>query len=390
MLKRLRCDGGNVGAMLALAAAPLLGGIGVAMDMARVTDLRADVSAALDGAVLAAVSESTGGKQISAAKRYFDANFDKSRVNALTVKFQPDGSNTLKGSVNATFDAGLSSVLGFNDVGLEEVAVAEKSSEGSNICVMTLSPNASQSLLVNSGAHVVGKKCEMHVSSKANPAAIFNAQTNIDMSRTCIAGRNIIDNGSNTKNIETECSTAANPFKGTFPVPADLACTSSSGNYSGNTTLNPGVFCGWHNFNSGSNVKLNPGTYIIKDGGWNVNGGDWSGNGVTFYFADTSKVQFNSAVKATLKAPKTGVYAGALFVEKEGLPDSQFVLDDNRGFEMEGAIYLPSREVVFNSGTAVHSQKITAVMRTVIFNGVHWKVEPAGGGGSDQTVRLIE
>ncbi len=36
-----------------------------------------------------------------------------------------------------------------------------------------------------------------------------------------------------------------------------------------------------------------------------MNGGLWTGNGVTFYFADTSKIQFNSGMEQRLKAPSS-------------------------------------------------------------------------------------
>jgi hypothetical protein len=150
--------------------------------------------------------------------------------------------------------------------------------------------------------------------------------------------------------------------------------------------LDPGVYCGWFNFNAGPKITLNPGTYVIKGGGWNVNGGQWTGTGVTFYFADDSKIQFNSAVKASLTAPTSGQYANILIAEKSGLAGGQFIFDDNRGFDMTGVIYLPSKEVVFNAGATTRSRKMMLISNTIILNSVNWTLEPLTGGGSGQKV----
>ncbi len=112
---------------------------------------------------------------------------------------------------------------------------------------------------------------------------------------------------------------------------------------------------------------------------------------MTFYSADTSKIQFNSAVKADLKAPASGPYANILFAEAPGLAPSQFIFDDNRGFNMQGVIYLPSREVVFNSNSSARSQKMTAVVRKVIFNATRWTItSAAGGSGAIKMARLVK
>ncbi len=37
--------------------------------------------------------------------------------------------------------------------------------------------------------------CEIHVRSTANPAAIFNAGTSLDVKKVCVKGANAIQNG---------------------------------------------------------------------------------------------------------------------------------------------------------------------------------------------------
>src|SRR6185437_3629669 len=85
---------------------------------------------------------------------------------------------------------------------------------------------------------------------------------------------------------------------------------------------------------------------------WNLNSG-WTatGSGVTFYYADASSyIQFNSGVKANLSAPTSGTYAHVLMFEPNGLSTSSFAVDGTSTSDLlQGLIYLPSRNVTFNS-----------------------------------------
>lgn len=379
----IRCSKGNFAVVTALAAVPVIGAAGVAVDYIRSNRAETQVQAALDSAVLAGVSAAAD--QETVASTYFAANFPLDGVEIKSSEFKKTGSTNIKlrGTADLLVPTSFSRVIGIDSMTLSIHATAEASDDPGNLlCILTLSPNENQSLLANSGADVNASGCEIHVKSVANPAAIFNAGTTIKSKRLCIEGTQYINNGGSFTNLETGCNTMADPYAGKIPAPASTACDYNNMNYSGNVTINPGVYCGWQNFNSGTNVTLNPGLYVIKSGGWNVNGGQWTGNGVTFYYADTSKIQFNSAVKATLKAPTTGTYKDILMAEAAGLSATQFIFDDNLGFDMTGILYLPSREVVFNSGTTTRSHKMTAVMRKVIFNSTRWNLTPYNGGGS--------
>jgi hypothetical protein len=388
----LKSNAGNASVIAAISAVPLFAATGVAVDYIRQGQALSTLQAAVDSASLAGAAAESG--YVAAAEKFFDANVDESKFLTVTRSCAATGTVEVRCDASATIRSTYTSLLGFDDLQITSTATAlgTPGKPLNSACIMTLAPSAAQSFLVNNGANVEAVGCEVHVKSKGNPAAIFNSGTTIKSDKICIEGSQIIDNGGTHPNLQKPCTTAKNPFAGVLPEPNSNICDFSNGNYSGNNTLNPGVYCGWHNFNSGSNATLKPGTYIIKNGGWNVNGGNWTGTGVTFYFADTSKIQFNSAVTATLTAPTSGTYKGFLFAEKEGLSDSQFIINDNLGFGMEGNIYLPSREVVFNSNSSLRTKKITLVSRTMIFNNVKWKLEPyeQDNNGKNAEVRLTK
>lgn len=393
LLRRFREDrGGSLAVLFAFMAIVVLGVAGIALDFGRSNNIKSRMQQALDAAVIAGAHAPTG-QEVATATAFFNSNFVAPDLKGLTLSFITSGNETT-GTASGTVNTSLASVLGFKNMTIGAAAKAVASG-GGQVCVLVLNPTASQSLLVNSGANVSAPDCEIHVSSTANPAAIFNAGSDIDTQRICIKGSTIIDNGGTHPNLYKSCPTAADPFAGQLPVPASSSCTYSNLNFNGGTvTLNPGVYCGWTNFNNGPTVNLNPGVYVIKNGGWNVNGGRWTGSGVTFYFADQSKIQFNSAVAASITAPTVGTYANIVMYEKSGLARSQFVFDDSRGMNLTGLIYLPSRDVTFNHGSGLTAKEMTLVVNTLILDGTNWDLEPSAneiaGGSSDKYVRLIQ
>lgn len=245
-------------------------------------------------------------------------------------------------------------------------------------CIVVLDPTGSQALLVNSGAQITAPKCEIHVKSTANPAAIFNSGSNLNFKKLCLKGTNVIKNSTTVNNLNLGCEAASDPYAASIPTVADSACTASNGNYNGATVnLTPGTYCGWHNFNNSSaKVTFAPGLYVIKNGGWNVNGGTWTGSGVTFYFADTSKIQFNSGIAADLSAPTSGTYKGLLFFEKAGLSKSDFIFNNAVSNKMTGLIWLPSRNVTYNAKSLMQSDALSMVMHRLILNNTTWNLEP--------------
>jgi hypothetical protein len=317
-------------------------------------------------------------------------------IKGLQVNFTKAANGQFTGTATGYVQTTLTGVFGIKTVGVNAKASATATASGGSVCILVLDTGLiGQALLVNSGAQIDARDCEIHVRSTAVPAAIFNSGSKLDTKKICIKGALIIDNGGTHPNVATSCAAEADPFAGAFPEPSSSSCTYSNGNYSGGTvTLNPGVYCGWFNFNNGPTVNFNPGVYVIKGGGWNVNAGTWTGSGVTFFFADQSKIQFNSAVAATLSAPTSGTYKNVVMFEKDGLARSQFVFNDARGMNLDGIVYLPSRDVTFNAGSGLMSKEMTLVVNTLILDQTNWKFYTSehniGAGSGVKEVRLVE
>jgi Flp pilus assembly protein TadG len=394
---------GHVATIFGIAAIPLTLGIGAAVDYSRVSSAGSKLQTAIDSAVLSGVGASAAQRTHPATIAYVANIFNTDaqsigQVASSSFVFNSDGS--LTGTATVAVPTVVMALGGTPRVSLNVSATAMPAASSTNVCILLLDPSASQALLMNSGANINAPNCEVDVASQGNPAAIFNSGTTLATSKTCIRGTSYISNGGTHPNLSAGCTTVSDPFAGNLPAPPSTVCAgpnANGGNFNGGTVnLSPGVYCGWFNFNSSPTVNLAAGTYVIENGGWNVGGGTWTGNGVTFYFADTSKIQFNSGMNMTLSAPTSGTYSGILFYEKSGLALSQFVFDDSVAENLTGLIYLPSRNVTFNSTSNISSPQFTLVADTAIFDTANWNLSPGpmkiagtGSGSASGNARLL-
>jgi Flp pilus assembly protein TadG len=368
---------GNIGVIFALALLPVLMLVGAAVDYSRASAIRTQLQAAMDAAVLAGAARSTD--QTATARSVFSAHLQSGPYDIKSTSFTLGSDASVTGNASAEVSTSLLAAASIETLTVSVTATA-KPVRKSEVCILLVDPTAAQPLLVNSGASLKAPNCEVHVRSKGSPAAIFNSGSSFVTKRTCLAGTSPLYNGTSVSNVETRCSAVTDPFAGNLPVPSSSACTASNGNYSGGTvSLSPGVYCGWFNFNNAPTVTFAPGLYVIKGGGWNVNAGRWSGTGVTFYFADTSVIQFNSGISADLTAPTGGDYAGILMYEAGGLAKSNFVFNDSVSNRLEGLIYLPSRNVIFNAKSQLHTDKATLVFNTLILDQTSWSLDVGSG-----------
>jgi len=394
---------GNATMIFALSLTAVVIVVGAGIDFNSAVTGHAQLQDAVDAAVLTGVRASSN--NAGSASSAFSANVAASVASAATQSYSSgtSSSSTSSGSVSMVTMTGVARVqkptfmlglVGINSFSLSASATAVADKASSNPCIYVLDPTSTQSLLVNSGASVTAPNCEIHVKSTGNPAAIFNSGSSLNFKKICIAGANVIRNSVTVPNLSLSCAAQDDPYAGTLPTPSSSSCTYSNGNYSAaNVTMQPGVYCGWFNFNnSNSVVTFAPGVYVIKGGGWNVNGGTWTGSGVTFYYADTSKIQFNSGISADLSAPTSGTYKDILMYEAAGLSKTQFVLNDSVANKLRGLIWLPSRQLTLNAKSGIQSDSVTMVVWQLILNNTTWNLTQMSGSssGTVTNIRLIK
>ena len=401
----LRERSGNFGMMTALLLPVLLVTAGGTTDIYSAYNQKQQMQVRLDSAVMAAAQETDADKQKQMAVNFmtdFDGVDAKSETltlpERLSVAKNADGS--LTGVYARNYPANFLNLIGLSKLPLkvQSTALAPTSGTSANSCIYVLG-NKSQAVLINSGVNLKSKACRVDVSSTASPAFIMNAGSVVDTAKFCVKGTNYIKNGGTLSNLETNCTVRADPYAGKLPEPAvSSSCTTSGVKDGSSFVLDTGVHCDVI-FNGSPTITFKPGLHIIK-GRMIANAGSTIvAAGVTFYFPDVySELRANGELTFTGTAPTSGTYKGILMFEKtsdaaNNSNKQPYVFNGSKGEVLEGIVYLPNREVTYNS-TTNQTSKISMVVDTIIMNSSNWSVEPyqAGGYGGttgSQAVRLI-
>lgn len=403
---------GNIGVSFALLLGPMLMVTGAAVDYARMEQFKTQLQSTVDSAALAGVavytssSASTNAKTV--ATNYVTANVKQlpghigsitPTVTASQVSTGSNPGNTVAVSATVTMATTLLRLIG-QSVNISASASAVNPTN--KVCILVLDPSSSQTLLVNSGVTLTAPNCEIDVASSSSTAAMINSALP-NIAALCVDGSSTVNGGVTVNNLKNGCTTATDPFAGTITTPTiSTVCQYTNVTYSNAATLSPGTYCGSVTFNGGGTVTFKAGNYVfynatvnfnstgtlsfgagvysLKGTSWNINTG-WTlaGTGVTFYYADASSyIQFNSGVKANLAAPTTGTYANVLIFEAGGLANSSFAIDGTSTSDLlRGLVYLPSRNITFNSAANATSDGLTLVVHQLILDAVTWSISPS-------------
>jgi len=394
LLKRFARDKqASMAVLVAFGLSALVGVIGLGLDLAywnsntRGAQTLAEATA-LGAARLLGNSSQTAASITTAAKNIALLNGFSSASDTISVSFGPSGAqppNATAITVNVTRRMSrIFSAIYLSSNPTASTSATASYSAGGGVCFYIVDPSSAQTLLVNSGFYLNAPNCQINVASTSSSAAIFDSGSTLSVKKTCVAG-NVINNGGTAGGLATGCTASANPYAGTLPSQSVGSCTVNSANYSGTANLSPGVYCGNFNFNGSGVLNLASGVYIFNGSNWNINSG-WTvnGTGVTLYFVNSSSyVQFNSGVTVSLSAPSSGI----LIYEPDGLSTSNIAIDGTSasGHALQGLVYLPSRNVTFNSTYSGTADNFTLVAHQVIFDGnspKQWSVSPASGSSS--------
>ncbi len=401
VFQKLRQDrSGNFGIITALLATVLLLVAGGAIDVAGAYVEKERLQGLLDSAVLAAVHETDPDRQFETAKQFLasggDASVDYGK--ALTLTRNSDGS--LSGVYAGSSDSPFLSLIGLSslNVSVTSTAIASTSAAAGGPCIYVLASRG-QDVLINSGANITSKACEIHVHSKAAPAFIMNAGSTIDTAKFCVRGTNYIKNGGTISNMQVGCSVDPDPYAGALPEPSVPSnCTSSGWINDQVVSLKPGLHCDT-GFNGSPTITFEPGLHIIRGRMIINSNATVTAEGVTFYFPDVySEIRINGGVKFRGIAPTSGTYKGILMFEKTSDPannlySQQYIFNGSLGETLEGIIYLPNRDVTYNS-TTNQVNRISMVVNSMIMNSANWQIEPytssgGGSGGTASGARLV-
>ena len=393
LFERLKAGFGDRGGNFAMALAVLLPAImvcaGGAIDLSMAHRDKVKMQGALDAAVLSAapLSGNTAREQLVGSMlkgNGLAATTGTGTTGSVIFAVTTNSDNSLTATARKDYKTSFLGMVGINkftiSVSSTAIASTASTSTSSGACIYVLG-NTSQAILINSGANVRSTACEVHEQSVANPAFIMNSGATISTKKFCVKGTQYIKNGGTLTNLQVGCAAASDPFAGALTEPADTnTCTTSNTMNGPTSTVPAGVDCSV-TFNGTQTITFSPGLHIVK-GTMIINSGSTViANGVTFYFPDPwSYIQFNGGVTFTGSAPTTGTYKGLFMYEKTSnatynTNKTNLVFNGTNGETINGIIYLPNRNVTYNS-TSNATSNLTLVVNTLIMNASNWLVEP--------------
>src|SRR5215469_15468058 len=142
--------GGNMAVTFALAAIPVIGAIGAAVDLSTASDVKTQLQNSLDAAVLAGVTQASA-NQISTANNVFSGDFVGKFGATATASFVQNADNSLSGTANSNVKTSFLGVLGISSMAVNAAATASPGAQATTpVCILLVNTLASQALLVNS------------------------------------------------------------------------------------------------------------------------------------------------------------------------------------------------------------------------------------------------
>ena len=290
-----------------------------------------------------------------------------------------------------------SAVMGFPNstvVARTTTGTREGSSGG---CVITLNPTASGAISMN-GTTNLTTGCGVFNNSSASDAINIVGGGNITTTgtaKTDIAG-GWSGSGTISPAPRTNQPHLDDPF-GDMAPPTWSGCSTTSVSLGSHDTRTltpsgstPYVICGNIDLGSQSSLTLNPGLYVVT--GYINLGAQTSmtGSGVTIYLPNAG-VSMAGGATVSITAPSTGTWQGILFYQRRG-NSTDSTLVGGTAQAMNGVLYFPSSHLNYTggSGTSATATTIVSDTLTLVGNSYISAAATTGYSGTVGGVAMIE
>ena len=400
---------GHVAVQFALVAFPLIAGTTFILDYQKAEVERANLQAALDSAVIAAVNNDdlTLLEKEALAIDVFNRNYS----GKLDIDLRSTAEeNRVELSASGLSPVSVAAALGVDGIEVFQKSIAETAEENV-ICVLSLAEDGAERIKFGGNLSFEAPTCSVHANS-TNSKAILSESTIVPVAKSfCTVGG---AKGDFSPYAKGECRPIEDPYKDVKPATEDEFCLMGvrDGNkddvarFEGDNewskdstteivqfdpdsenvvagsfvTLGPGTYCGGLNIQA-ANVKFEPGDYVIVDGKLSFKQGAsaW-GENVTFTMkGDKSKLKIESGSKVHLKAPNFGERKGLIFMEdvasssgKDGKGIVKNEVDDGAEFAAIGTLYFPTQALVVkgkNARLGAQAPATSFIARELDFSG---------------------
>ncbi len=414
----LRHTGGNTLALVGMAMIPMVGTIGLGVDVAQWVVWKRQLHTAADLGALAGARALADGHPVKInVERSLAQNdlraFDTDAIeSAPTVGPFKDDDDKVRVVLSTSQPLPFSGMFLKASPKITVEAIAENAKTVPN-CVITLDKSGTGVSIT--GSSTVDMNCGLASNSD------FDATTSDYLKAGALSAVGTVTQGANitgdTK-VNDGINEVSDPFASKLPMPnAQSSCSPNSyplikssvtiGPTAGGTICYQGL-----QINDGV-VTLRPGTYLIGASGISVSAkATLQGTGVTLIFTNT-QTPFNSgkigsfwangSATINLSAPTSGTYAGVLMYQDPRTPakNNGLKITGNSDSSFEGAIYAPTVEVTMIGNSDISGAagietpcfQIVALFATFTGNTSVSNNCPGGGGaaafGGDGTIRLV-
>lgn len=394
-LKRLLTEeNGSISILAAIMFVPLLGFLGLGIDLGALRMAKQQLQAAADAGALAGALELSSCGGAADCATLTTAARDALTENGLTgstllTNCASSASQTLTIQVNngpcalgaanphngntSYVEVVLSQwpptyfarVLGINSVHIQ--TRAEAMLGATKACILTLG-TAGTDLLVNGSAGFVAQNCAVYVNSSSSQALTVNGS--MTAKSISIVGSYAQNAGTMSPTAVTGVTAMANPLASLAPPSfAAGSCLADPLLHNGGTvgpSAAGGTVC-YNGMTLGGNVTMNAGTYIIN-GAFTMNGaGALTGNDVTIYLPSNASFTDNSTGGTRLIAPTSGTYNGILLFQGPSNTSPIIIAASSSGLTLDGIIYAAAAPLTLQ-GSATPSIYTSMVTSSVTFD----------------------
>lgn len=389
-------------ALLALLTLVLI--VGGISDVAHAIHCRHEMQRSLNTALMFATRKTGEAEQLRSATTYLSQNADRFEPENFRLTAGPDGE--LVGSYRldvASIVLMLTGRAGFDlDVRAPRPVGLSTGTGHPPTCVYLLGTEK-QALLVNPKARINAERCGMEVASAASPAVVVHPDSRVDMAEFCVRGNNWVGEDGTIANLRTGCAVGFDPLRGLLPKPEPAETCDTAGTLTDEVVVLPvGLHCDVR-ISRARSVVFAPGLHIISGMMMIHSGARIEAEGVTFYYPDVhSEICIAGSATMTASAPVSGPYAGILMFEETSDPANNadkrtIFFNASVGETLSGVIYLPNRDIVYNSTTDGVS-RIVLVASSMIVASQLWTFEPYrlpapridGSAHREETARPIQ
>jgi Flp pilus assembly protein TadG len=380
---------GTIAVVFGMSAIPIAIAASIAVDMANSSEIKSQLQAAADTAVLAAATKLGGnasdGDKEAIALTTFYANLSPKVQSQLTASPLVDIDFPTK-TVSMTVTVNTNPVLGTlvtDEIALRVTAAATVS-PGTPVCMMALNKHVEKSINIQGTTDLLADGCAVHVNSSHKPKALYQTGSSTAQADSfCVHGG---FEGTNFTPPPHHCYVEEDPIAAKFASDWEASGIESMGcdysnlpqiNTDAITYLEPGVYCGGLNIKKGVVQLETGGLYVFRDGPLDVQAqGTLQGAEVAIIFTgdDTTRLvtQAGADIITTARTGENDLFRGLAFAqEPNSVPASENLIIGGGDIDINGIMYFPTQplKVTGNGEIGTNAAQFAIIADTVSIEG---------------------